>query len=117
MPTWRSPRRKPADHRCQSVLVHPHRARTRILLTGAAGFIGSHVAITLLERGDDVVGIDNLNDYYDPTLKEARLARLTNRPGFAFHKLDVADRPGMARLFADGGFDKVIHLAAQAGVR
>ena len=90
---------------------------TRILLTGAAGFIGSHVAITLLERGDDVVGIDNLNDYYDPTLKEARLARLTNRPGFAFHKLDVADRPGMARLFADGGFDKVIHLAAQAGVR
>ena len=90
---------------------------TRILLTGAAGFIGSHVAITLLERGDEVVGIDNLNDYYDPTLKDARLARLSGRPGFSFEKLDVSDRPGMARLFADGGFDKVIHLAAQAGVR
>ena len=90
---------------------------TRILLTGAAGFIGSHVAITLLERGDEVVGIDNLNDYYDPTLKDARLARLTGRPGFSFQKLDVSDRPGMAALFADGGFDKVIHLAAQAGVR
>ncbi len=90
---------------------------TRILLTGAAGFIGSHVAITLLERGDEVTGIDNLNDYYDPTLKDARLARLTGRPGFTFRKLDVADRPGMEALFRDGGFDKVIHLAAQAGVR
>ena len=90
---------------------------TRILLTGAAGFIGSHVAITLLERGDDVHGIDNLNDYYDPTLKDARLARLTGRPGFTFQKLDVADRPGMEALFASRRFDKVIHLAAQAGVR
>ncbi len=90
---------------------------TRFLLTGAAGFIGSHVAITLLERGDEVVGIDNLNDYYDPTLKDARLARLTGRAGFSFQKLDVADRPGMEALFGGGRFDKVIHLAAQAGVR
>jgi UDP-glucuronate 4-epimerase len=90
---------------------------TRILLTGAAGFIGSHVAITLLERGDEVHGIDNLNDYYDPTLKDARLARLTGRKGFSFQKLDVSDRNGMTTLFETGRFDKVIHLAAQAGVR
>ncbi len=90
---------------------------TRFLLTGAAGFIGSHVAITLLERGDEVVGIDNLNDYYDPTLKDARLARLTGRAGFSFQKLDVADRAGMEALFRADRFDKVIHLAAQAGVR
>ena len=90
---------------------------TRILLTGAAGFIGSHVALTLLGRGDEVVGVDNINDYYDPTLKEARLARLTGRDGFTFRKLDVADRPGIEALFATAGFDKVIHLAAQAGVR
>jgi UDP-glucuronate 4-epimerase len=90
---------------------------TRILLTGAAGFIGSHVAITLLERGDEVHGIDNLNDYYDPTLKDARLARLTGRKGFTFQKLDVSDRNGMKTLFETGRFDKVIHLAAQAGVR
>ena len=90
---------------------------TRILLTGAAGFIGSHVALTLLGRGDEVVGVDNLNDYYDPTLKHARLARLTDRPGFSFQLLDVADRAGMARVFSDGRFDRVIHLAAQAGVR
>jgi UDP-glucuronate 4-epimerase len=90
---------------------------TRILLTGAAGFIGSHVAITLLERGDEVHGIDNLNDYYDPTLKDARLARLTGRKGFTFQQLDVSDRSGMKSLFETGRFDKVIHLAAQAGVR
>lgn len=90
---------------------------TRILLTGAAGFIGSHVAHILLDRGDEVVGIDNLNDYYDPTLKDARLARLTGKAGFSFRKLDVADRSGMEALFADGKFEKVIHLAAQAGVR
>ena len=90
---------------------------TKFLLTGAAGFIGSHVAITLLERGDEVVGIDNLNDYYDPTLKDARLARLTGRPGFSFQKLDVSDRTGMEALFSAHRFDKVIHLAAQAGVR
>jgi UDP-glucuronate 4-epimerase len=89
----------------------------KILVTGAAGFIGSHVAHRLLDRGDEVVGVDNLNDYYDVTLKEARLARLTPRQGFAFQKLELADRIGTADMFAVGKFDKVIHLAAQAGVR
>ena len=89
-----------------------------ILLTGAAGFIGFHVARALLERGDRVIGIDNLNDYYDVRLKEARLALLSAYPGFAFTKLDVADRDG---VFALVGHHKdlrsIIHLAAQAGVR
>lgn len=89
----------------------------KILVTGAAGFIGSHVAHRLIDRGDEVVGVDNLNDYYDVTLKEARLARLTPRQGFSFQKLELADRTAVADLFASGGFDKVIHLAAQAGVR
>ena len=87
------------------------------LVTGAAGFIGSHVAHRLLDRGDEVVGLDNLNDYYDVTLKEARLARLTARKGFAFVRLDVADRQGMTDLFARHRFPGVVHLAAQAGVR
>jgi UDP-glucuronate 4-epimerase len=89
----------------------------KILVTGAAGFIGMHTSERLLARGDEVVGVDNLNDYYDPRLKEDRLARLTQHPGFRFVKLDVADRAGMERLFAEEGFDRVIHLAAQAGVR
>ena len=89
----------------------------KVLVTGAAGFIGMHVSQILLARGDQVVGIDNLNDYYDPQLKHNRLARLQGRPGFEFIKLDVADREGMAALFAQQGFDKVVHLAAQAGVR
>jgi UDP-glucuronate 4-epimerase len=89
----------------------------KILLTGAAGFIGMHAAQRLLARGDEVVGLDNLNDYYDVSLKQARLDRLTPHPGFRFVKLDVADRAGMARLFETEGFDRVIHLAAQAGVR
>ena len=89
----------------------------RILVTGAAGFIGYHVARRLLDRGDEVVGIDNLNDYYDPNLKKARLAELAPYDGFTFEKLDLADREGMARLFAEGAFDRVVHLAAQAGVR
>ena len=89
----------------------------KILVTGAAGFIGMHTSEVLLARGDEVVGIDNLNDYYDPTLKEARLARLVPNANFRFVKLDVADRSGMARLFAAEKFDRVIHLAAQAGVR
>ena len=89
----------------------------KILVTGAAGFIGMHTSERLLARGDEVVGLDNLNDYYDPTLKEARLARLTPHAGFRFVKMDVADRAGMERLFAEEKFDRVIHLAAQAGVR
>lgn len=89
----------------------------RILLTGAAGFIGSHVAERLLARGDEVLGLDSLNGYYDPALKRARLARLQGRSGFDFVQADVADRAGMAELFAGPRFDRVIHLAAQAGVR
>jgi UDP-glucuronate 4-epimerase len=89
----------------------------KILLTGAAGFIGMHTSLRLLERGDTVVGIDNLNDYYDVNLKHARLARLTSHPNFCFHKIDVADREGIAALFAGQRPQRVIHLAAQAGVR
>ncbi|HRD32742.1 MAG TPA: NAD-dependent epimerase [Rhodocyclaceae bacterium] len=89
----------------------------KILVTGAAGFIGMHVSQVLLARGDEVVGLDNLNDYYDPQLKRDRLARLEPNPAFRFVLMDVADRPGMERLFAEEGFDKVVHLAAQAGVR
>jgi UDP-glucuronate 4-epimerase len=89
----------------------------KILVTGVAGFIGMHVAAQLLDRGDMVVGIDNLNDYYDVHLKEARLARLLSRPNFRFIKLDIADRAGMARLFAEHPCNRVVHLAAQAGVR
>ncbi|AMW05616.1 NAD-dependent epimerase [Gemmatimonas phototrophica] len=89
----------------------------KILVTGAAGFIGYHTSERLLARGDEVVGLDNLNDYYDPTLKEARLARLTSQPGFRFVRLDLGDRAGMEQLFATERFDKVINLAAQAGVR
>jgi UDP-glucuronate 4-epimerase len=89
----------------------------KILLTGAAGFIGMHTSLKLLARGDEVVGVDNLNDYYDVSLKLARLDRLKDHKGFSFHKLDVADREGMAALFASAKPDRVIHLAAQAGVR
>ncbi|WP_018410819.1 NAD-dependent epimerase [Methyloversatilis thermotolerans] len=89
----------------------------KVLLTGAAGFIGMHVAQRLLARGDEVVGLDNLNDYYEVSLKEARLARLTPQAGFRFVKMDVEDRAGMSALFAGERFDRVVHLAAQAGVR
>jgi len=89
----------------------------KILVTGAAGFIGFHTARKLLERGEEVVGLDNLNDYYDVRLKLARLAILEEQPAFQFEKLDLADRAGMAELFARERFDRVIHLAAQAGVR
>jgi UDP-glucuronate 4-epimerase len=89
----------------------------KLLLTGAAGFIGSHTAHKLLARGHEVVGLDNLNEYYDVTLKQARLARLTVQPGFRFEKLDLADDTGMRELFKREKFARVIHLAAQAGVR
>jgi UDP-glucuronate 4-epimerase len=89
----------------------------RILLTGAAGFIGYHLAERLLARGDEVVGLDNLNDYYDVRLKQARLARLEGKPGFRFIKTDLADRAAMEGVFAQGRFDAVLHMAAQAGVR
>src|SRR5690606_30880398 len=89
----------------------------KILLTGAAGFIGMHTTLRLLARGDEVVGVDNLNDYYDVALKHARLERLTPHRNFRFHKLAVEDREGMARLFKEEQPDRVIHLAAQAGVR
>lgn len=88
-----------------------------VLVTGAAGFIGFHVAQKLLARGDQVVGLDNLNDYYDVNLKLARLARIENLPGFTFAKMDLHDRPALEALFAQHNFDAVINLAAQAGVR
>jgi UDP-glucuronate 4-epimerase len=89
----------------------------RLLVTGAAGFIGYHTCEALLRRGDEVFGLDNLNAYYDVRLKEARLARLEGRPGFRFTKADLADRAAMAQLFADVKPERVVHLAAQAGVR
>jgi UDP-glucuronate 4-epimerase len=89
----------------------------KFLVTGAAGFIGFHTARKLLERGDEVVGIDNLNGYYDPALKRARLAEIGGAPGFSFLHLDIAERAAIAELFRAQRFDKVIHLAAQAGVR
>ena len=89
----------------------------KFLVTGAAGFIGSHTSRFLLERGDEVVGLDNLNDYYDVTLKEARLAALQDFDAFKFVKLDLADREGMEKLFTAERFQRVIHLGAQAGVR
>jgi len=89
----------------------------RVLVTGAAGFIGYHVAERLLARGDEVIGLDNLNPYYDPSLKEARLARLAGRRGFRFERIDLADRGAMDSLFRTAGIRRVVHLAAQAGVR
>ena len=89
----------------------------KILVTGAAGFIGMTATLRLLERGDEVVGLDNLNDYYDVTLKQSRLDRLTPHPKFRFCKADVVDREGIEKLFTTEKFDRVIHLAAQAGVR
>lgn len=89
-----------------------------VLLTGAAGFIGYHVAEALIARGERVIGLDCVNDYYDVRLKEARLARLARHPGFAFHRLDVSDRAGMAALAAaEPSVEVVVHLAARAGVR
>ena len=89
----------------------------RVLVTGAAGFIGYHTAKALIAHGDEVVGLDNLNAYYDVRLKEARLAQLEGKPGFSFHRLDLADRAGIEALFASTRPQRVIHLGAQAGVR
>ncbi len=89
----------------------------RVLVTGAAGFIGAALSERLLGRGDEVIGLDDLNDYYDVELKKARLARLERHSSFRFTKLDVADRAGMASLFGAERFARVVHLAAQAGVR
>jgi UDP-glucuronate 4-epimerase len=91
--------------------------RMKVLVTGAAGFIGFYTAKALLDRGNQVVGLDNLNDYYDPALKQARLARLEGRNGFHFIKADLADREAMADVFAREKPDRVVHLGAQAGVR
>lgn len=88
-----------------------------IVVTGAAGFIGSHVCQRLLARGDEVVGIDNMNSYYDPALKAARLARLSGRKGFSFHQLDIAEPGGLAAALGKRPVRKIVHLAAQAGVR
>ncbi|KTD72242.1 NAD-dependent epimerase [Legionella tucsonensis] len=89
----------------------------KVLVTGTAGFIGFHVAQRLCERGDEVIGIDNLNDYYDVNLKKARLQKLTDFANFKFIRLDLAERENMAQLFATHDFQRVIHLGAQAGVR
>lgn len=88
-----------------------------ILVTGAAGFIGFHVCQRLLARGEIVVGIDNLNSYYEVSLKQARLAQLEPVPNFSFYRLDISDRPAVSDFFTAHSFDRVIHLAAQAGVR
>jgi hypothetical protein len=89
----------------------------KLLVTGAAGFIGSATAQRLLDRGDEVVGLDNLNEYYDVTLKHARLARLQAQPAFRFVHADLADNKAVAALFAQEQFERVVHLGAQAGVR
>ncbi|MDP9124672.1 MAG: NAD-dependent epimerase [Pseudomonadota bacterium] len=89
----------------------------KVLVTGAAGFIGMHVVQRLVARGDSVVGIDNLNAYYDPSLKQGRLAQLAGLAAFRFEQLDIVDGPALDALFAREAFDRVVHLAAQAGVR
>jgi UDP-glucuronate 4-epimerase len=89
----------------------------KVMITGVAGFIGSTLALRLLARGDSVYGVDNMNDYYDVTLKEARLKRFTDNKNFTFEKLDIADRSGMEKMFKREKFDAVMNLAAQAGVR
>src|SRR3954471_22726495 len=89
----------------------------RIMVTGAAGFMGMHIARRLLERGDEVVGIDNLNEYYDPSLKASRLHELSGFPNFEFVKLDIANRADLAEQFARIAPERVAHLAAQPGVR
>src|SRR5262249_62174357 len=89
-----------------------------ILVTGAAGFIGYHVSAALLARGESVIGVDTVNDYYDVALKEGRLAQLAGKPGFRLHRVSIADRTAMQDLVAKNpGIDRIVHLAAQPGVR
>ena len=89
----------------------------KVLVTGAAGFIGFHTARALIARGDEVVGLDNLNSYYDPGLKESRLEILRRQPGFRFEQVEIADRSAVQSIFRRERFQRVVHLAAQAGVR
>lgn len=98
-------------------MIEPTLSPRRVLITGAAGFIGFHLTRHLLAQGLQVLGVDSLNAYYDPQLKQARLAQLQGQAGFAFEQLDLADRDGVAALFARERFDAVVHMAAQAGVR
>lgn len=88
-----------------------------ILVTGAAGFIGYHLCSALLERGEQVIGIDSINDYYDPQIKHDRLGRLQTRSGFSFHQMDICDYSALSTLFSANKIDRIVHLAAQAGVR
>jgi UDP-glucuronate 4-epimerase len=106
----------PENSTHRSALIAQHSPQ-RVLVTGAAGFIGFHLSQRLLARGDVVIGLDNLNDYYEVSLKEARLKQLTGQENFSFQRLDLADRAGMTALFEREHFDVVINLAAQAGVR
>ena len=89
----------------------------KVLVTGSAGFIGSALSMRLLDRGDEVIGVDNHNDYYDPALKEARLARHANHPNYTHIRINLEDREAISKLFEDEQFDGVVNLAAQAGVR
>ncbi|MDP7155376.1 MAG: GDP-mannose 4,6-dehydratase, partial [Arenicellales bacterium] len=89
----------------------------KVMVTGAAGFIGSALSLRLLQRGDEVVGVDNLNDYYDVNLKKDRLSRLGSSNDFQFQQIDIVDREAMSALFSSNEFDAVVNLAAQAGVR
>ena len=98
-------------------MATPGASGTPVLVTGAAGFVGFHLARRLLADGQRVLGVDNLNDYYEPALKRARLAQLTSHPAFAFELLDICNRPAMANLFRRSRPSRVVHLAAQAGVR